>query len=378
MKVLFFANTEWYLYNFRRPLAERILAQGHEVIAVTPPGPYGAKLEAAGIRWIPLKMARRSINPLSELPVLFHLANIVRREAPNLIHNFTIKSVVYGAAAARWAKTPAIVSSFDGLGYVFSSRDLRARMLAPAVGGLIRLACSGKNNRSILQNKGDQELLVNRRLIDAANVRLLPGGVGVDTKAFQLRGKVSVGKKPTIVFASRLLREKGIAEFVMAAKQLSAAGVEANFIVAGTPDPGNPGSVTAAELAEWKSWGILDFVGHCDDMPNLLQRTDIVVLVTAYGEGAPRILMEAAASGVPVIASDHPACREVVADGETGLLVASRDVEALATAMQRLLKDTELRAKMGRNARIKMETEFDERIVIDRTLGVYREILPLF
>jgi glycosyltransferase involved in cell wall biosynthesis len=378
MKILFFANTEWYLYNFRLPLAERVLAQGHEVVAVTPPGPYGAKLEAAGIRWIPLKMGRRSVNPLSELPVLFRLANIVREEAPDLIHNFTIKSVVYGAAAAKWAKTPAIVSGFDGLGYVFASRDLRARMLAPAVGGLIRLACSGRNNRSILQNKGDQDLLIDRRLIDGANIRLLPGGVGVDTETFQLRRKAAVGGKPTIVFASRLLREKGIVEFVTAAKQLSDAGLDAHFIVAGTPDPGNPGSVTEAELAEWRGWGILDFIGHYDDMPELLQRADIVVLVTAYGEGAPRILMEAAASGVPVIASDHPACRQVVTHGETGLLVPSRDAEALATAMQRLLEDPELRAGMGQKARQKMETEFDERIVINRTLDVYREILPAF
>ncbi len=374
MKIVLFANTDWYLWNFRRSLAVAAREAGFEVLLLSPLGEFGARFAALGLRWQPLAMDRRSLNPLRELGVLWRLVRLLRRERPALVHGFTIKCAVYGALAARLARVPARINAVAGMGYVFSSRDLTARLLRVPVRLSLRAALGGRHTRLILQNPDDVALFEHARLVDAAHVRLIPGS-GVDCQRFRRhRASHRSDAPPRVLLAARLLWDKGIAEYVEAARILRARGVAATFLLAGTPDAGNPAAVPVETVRGWVRDGLIEWPGHVDDMAALFASVDVDVL-PSYREGLPKSLIEAAACGLPLVTCDVPGCREVVTDGVEGLLVPPRDAGALATAIARLLEDPDLRERMGQAARAKALADFDERLVIERTLAVYRELL---
>lgn len=375
-KIVFFANTDWYLFNFRRSLALALRAAGYDVLLVSPAGEYGPRLRALGLRWQPLEMDRRSVNPLRETALLLRVARLLRRERPDLVHNFTIKCAVYGSLAARLARIPARVNAVDGLGYVFASDDRKARLLRPAVRALLYSALHGRNTRLILQNPDDRAAFRNFKLVSPDRVHLIPGA-GVDCTRFTPRAgrQAAAGQPVRILLAARLLWEKGIAEYAQAARVLRAQGRNVRCLLAGTPDPGNPAAVPEATLRAWVAEGSLEWLGHVADMRELYARVDVVVLPSYYREGIPTSLTEAAACGLPLVTTDMPGCREVVTDGEDGLLVPPRDADALARAIARLLDSPALARRLGHAARAKALAVFDERIIIRRTLEVYRTLL---
>ena len=374
MKVILFANTDWYLYNFRRSLALALRDAGHEVLLVSPPGAYGARLQDLGFRWIAAPMERRSLNPLRELRLVLWLRRLVAAERVDLVHGFTIKCAVYGSLAARLARVGARVNAVAGMGYVFTSDDLKARALRPVVRALLRLALDGRGARLILQNPDDVALFAQARLVNPALVRLIPGS-GVDCERF-LPASAGGDEAPLrVLLAARLLWVKGLAEYVAAARELRKQGRDIEFLLAGDPDPGNPAAVPDDTLQGWVAEGLLRWLGHVDDMPALFASVDVVVL-PSYREGLPKGLIEAGASGLPLITTDVPGCREVVTDGVDGLLVPVKDSRALAEAIARLHDDPALCARLGKAAREKALAEFDEKIVIERTLAVYAELVP--
>ena len=376
MKVILFANTDWYLYNFRRSLALALQAAGYEVLLLSPPGDYSARLLALGLRWQALQMDRRSVNPLREMVLLLRLVRLFRRERPVLVHNFTVKCAVYGSIAARIARVSARINAVDGLGYVFSSDDRKARLLRPLVRAMLRVALGGRGARLILQNPDDRISFENFGLATAGRVALIPGA-GVDCSRFCPRERAAtVDAPPTVLLAARLLWEKGLAEYVEAARILRSQGRKVRFLLAGNPDPGNPTAVPEATIRDWVAQGIIEWLGHVDDMATLYASMDIVVLPSFYREGLPTSLIEAAACGLPLITTDMPGCREVVRHEADGLLVPPRDSRALAEAIARLLDSTILRSRLGEAARTKVLAMFDERIVIKRTQEVYRELVP--
>ena len=373
MKLVLFANTDWYIYNFRRSLALALRDAGHELLLISPPGPYGDKLRALGLRWQPVPMDRRSLNPLREVVLLWHLWRLFRRERPDLVHGFTIKCGVYSSLAARLAGVPARVNAVAGMGYVFTSNDAKARLLRPVVRKLLKLALGGPGARLILQNPDDVALFDQAGLVDAAQVRLIPGS-GVDCSRFVVRDATRDSAKPLrVLLAARLLWDKGLAEYIAAARRLKDEGRAIEFLLAGDPDPGNPAAVPQAQVQGWVDEGVVQWLGHVDDMPALLADVDMVVL-PSYREGLPKGLIEAAACALPLVTTDVPGCREVVTDGVDGLLVPVRDARALATAIARLQDDPDLARRLGLAARDKALAEFDERIVIARTIEVYREL----
>ena len=379
-KIVLFANTDWYLYNFRRSLALALREAGHEVLLLSPPGEYGARLRALGLRWEPVPMDRRSLNPLREAAVLVHLWRLFRRERPDLVHGFTIKCAVYGSLAARAAGVPARVNAVTGMGYVFTSTDAKARALRPLVRLLMRAALDGRDARLILQNPDDVAVFEQARLVAPGHIRLIPGS-GVDCVRFAPSESVGRGHAPDadtppfrVLLAARLLWDKGLAEFVNAARRLHAEGRAIDFLLAGDPDPGNPAAVPEATVHDWVAEGLLHWLGHVDDMPALFASVDVVVL-PSYREGLPKGLIEAGACALPLVTTDVPGCREVVTDGVDGLLVPVRDAGALATAIARLHDDPVLAARLGAAARQHALDEFDERIVIARTQAVYQELL---
>lgn len=374
MKVLLFANTEWYLYNFRRSLAAALRDAGHDVLLVSPDGPYGKQLRELGYRWVPAPMVRRSLNPLREYSLIQWLRRLIELEQVDLVHGFTIKPAVYGSIAARLAGVPARVNAIAGMGYVFTSNAPRALVLRPIIRRLFRYAMGGDGVRLILQNPDDLAMFSRARLVKPDQVRLIPGS-GVDCSRFTPVGGGRASERFRVLLPARLLWDKGLAEYVEASRLLRARGVPVDFLLAGEPDSGNPAAVAEDVIRGWVNEGVVKWLGHVRDMPTLFHSVDAVVL-PSYREGLPKGLIEAAACALPLVTTDVPGCREVVTDGEDGLLVPVRNANALADAIARLQADPDLCLRLGEAARRKALLEFEERTVVERTLNVYRELIP--
>ncbi|MFE0500454.1 glycosyltransferase family 4 protein [Lysobacter soli] len=375
MRIVFFANTDWYLYNFRLPAAMQLQAQGAEVVMVSPEGPYGERFAKNGIRWETLPMDRASLNPLREAVTIKHLAALLRRERPDLIHNFTVKCAVYGAMAARLSGVPAVVNAVAGLGYVYASNGLKARVLRPVVSTLMRSTLGSGNSRVILQNPDDAEALTKLRLVREDRIRVIRSS-GVNVERFQPATGRADDAPLRVLLAARLLREKGIGEYVEAARMLKERGRNVEFLLAGTPDYGNPSSFQGEEVQAWHDAGLIQWLGHVDDMPALMASVDVMALPSYYREGVPRCLIEGAASGLCIVTTNLPGCREVVTThGEDGLQVPPRDAASLAALIMQLDDDRAQVRRLGAKARERALAHFDERLVIGRTLDVYRELL---
>jgi glycosyltransferase involved in cell wall biosynthesis len=305
--------------------------------------------------------------------LLVWLVRLVRAERVDLVHGFTIKCAVYGSLAARLAGVAGRVNAVAGMGYVFTSADLTARLLRPVVRTLLRLALSGSGARLILQNPDDVALFEEAGLVDPAWIRLIPGS-GVDCARFAPSPARSAHDRFRVVLPARLLWDKGVAEYVEAARLLRREGRAVDFLLAGDPDPGNPAAVPETTVRRWTEEGVVQWLGHVDDMPALFRSVDAVAL-PSYREGLPKGLIEAGACGLPLVTTDVPGCREVVTDGVDGLLVPVRDGKALASAIARLAEDPALCARLGAAARREALAEFDERIVVERTMAVYAELI---
>lgn len=374
MKFLLFANTDWYLYHFRASLASAIRTRGIEVLLVSPSGLYSERLQELGFRWIEAPMSRRSLNPLKELTLLFWLWRLIRRENVDLVHGFTIKCAIYGSLSSRLAGNRPRVAAAAGLGYVFSSVDLQAKVLRPVIQLIMRLSFGGKRSRLILQNPDDVRLFEQTKIADPSRIRLIRGS-GVNCAGFRRSSLRRAGEPLRVLLAARLLWQKGLDEYAQAARILKMRGRKVHFILAGRADLGNPDSVPEKVLHGWVEEGIVDWIGHVETMPHLLSTVHVMALPTTYGEGVPRSLIEGAASGLALVATNVPGCREVITDGVDGLLIQPQSAEALAAAIARLDDDPEFAAQLGDAARHKALTKFDERIVIEQTLAVYDELI---
>ena len=373
MKILLFANTDWYLYNFRRSLALALKETGYEVLLTSPPGPYVKRLQALGLEWLPAPMDRSSLNPSRELRLLAWLIRLVKREDVLLVHGFTIKCAVYGSLAARLAGNRPRISAVAGLGYVFTSASLKAQLLKLVVRGVMRMALAGRRSRLILQNSDDVAMFREARLVRRDHVRRIPGS-GVDTDRFLPADTMPASYCFRIVLPARLLWDKGIGELVEAARLLRQRNAAVSVLFAGEPDSGNPATVSVEQLRVWQDTGLIDWLGKVNDMPALFQSVNAVVL-PSYREGIPKSLIEAAACALPLITTDVPGCREVVTHDVDGLLVPPRDAVALSKAIERLAGNPALCRRLGQAARRKALAEFDERIVIEQTMAVYRELI---
>ena len=370
-KLLYFITEDWYFCSHRLPLALAAQEAGYDVAVVTRINEHGEAIRRAGIRIIPFNLSRQSMNPLSEMAVLARLAVIYRKERPNLVHHVAMKPVLYGSLAARISGVPYVVNALAGMGYVFSSDQPMARLLRPAIGKAFRALLNSGRSRLILQNKDDCAMFIRKRFINEDRIRLIRGS-GVDTAVF------SPTPEPAgislVMLTSRMLWDKGIKEFVEAARQLKTRGVEARFVLVGDSDPHNPSAIPNEQLTAWQEEGVIEWWGRRDDMPAVLAQAHIVCL-PSYREGLPKVLLEAASCGRPIIATDTPGCREVVRNGENGLLVPVRSTVELSDAIQSLIENPELRQKMGARGREIVVSEFAVVKVVSETLTVYKELL---
>jgi glycosyltransferase involved in cell wall biosynthesis len=372
-RLLYLVAEDWYFCSHRLPLAIAARASGFDVTVATRVHKHGQQIRDAGIALEPIGLDRHSHNPLRELRSLAQMAGIYRRLRPDLAHHVAVKPVLYGSIAARIAHTPAVVNAIAGQGYVVSSSDLRARLLRPAIQMAYRVLLNRSGSRLIVQNPDDVAALTDSHLVDRDRVVMIRGS-GVDTVLF------SPAPEPEgvclAVLPARLLRDKGVVEFVEAARALRARGVQARFALVGEPDPGHPAEISVSEIERWRQEGVVEYWGWRDDMRAVFQKAHLVCL-PSYREGMPKALIEAAACGLAIVTCDVPGCREVVRDQDNGLLVPPRTVEPLAQALGRLIEDAQLRRRMGARGRARALAEFSVDQVIEETLAVYRSALGL-
>ena len=367
MKILLFANTDWYLYNFRLELAEALRARGDEVVLVSPGGAYAPRLQELGFRWVYFPLARRGLNPLVELSTILRLVSLYRREKPDLVHQFTVKCVLYGSLACFLLGIHSVVNSVEGLGYVFTAGGGARRWLRGLVKLIYRLVL--RPTWVIFLNPDDRLFFLKNHLVNPKRMVMIRS-TGVDIRKFNPRPELT--GIPLVILPARLLWDKGVGEFVAAARHLRAAGLRARFAFVGDIDDGNPASVHVPQLQAWEKEGVIEWWGWKENMEDVYAQASIVCLPSYYREGLPKALIEAAACGRPIVASDMPGCREVVRHGENGLLVEARDASGLAEALDYLIQNPNIRAKMGAGGRKIAEEEFSLELIIPQTLAVYK------
>lgn len=367
-RLVFFVTEDWYFCSHRLALAVAAQNAGYEVSVVTRVRAHGDAIRSAGLHLVPFEMKRRGKNPFRELAHIWRLTRIYKSLRPDIVHHVAMKPVLYGTIAAGFARVPHVVNALAGLGFVFSSRGLYARLLRPVIRAMLSrvMRCGAV----IVQNP-DDAVIVCSLGISTQSLRMVRGS-GVDIRRFVPAPEAD--GQPMVMLASRMLWSKGVGEFVEAAKHIRRARPEVRFILVGDTDEDNPAAVPRDQLAAWRDGGIVEWWGRRREMEKVLAEAHVVCLPTTYGEGVPKILIEAAACGRPMVATDVPGCREIVRDSETGLLVPPGDTDALVDALARLLDDAALRRRMGRRAREIVENEFSIEKVVDETLSVYRDL----
>lgn len=370
-KLLFFVTEDWYFFSHRLQLAIAANKAGFEVIVITRVRKHGELIRNAGLRVIPLQISRRSMNPLIEIIQIYRLWKIYRRERPDIVHHVAIKPVLYGSLAAYLSGCRNVVNALAGMGFLFVSNKLKARLLRPLITKAFRLLINGKRSRLILQNPDDVDFFSANKLIDVSKIALIRGS-GVNLQSFS-PSKEKDGV-PVVMLASRLLWDKGIGEFVDAASYFKRFNLNARFVLVGETDPENPSGISKQQLDSWVHSGLIEWWGHKENMSEVLNQAHIVCL-PSYREGLPKVLLEATACGRPIITTDAPGCREIVKDGINGFLVPVKDVIAVAEAVKKLIKFPKLRIEMGAKGRELVEREFSVEKVNGEILQVYEDLL---
>ena len=366
MHVLMTVNAAWNIWNFRRPITQVLLDAGHKVTVLAPPDDSVASLRQMGCAFIPLKMNAKGLNPFDELKLLQHFKRHFQEQKPDIILSYTIKNNTFGALAAKSLRIP-FVPNVSGLGTGFLS------------GGTLQFLVEQLYRHAyrdlpvvFFQNTDDRDLFTTRRLTTTGQAALLPGS-GIDLEHFQAV-ELPRGKPVVFLLIARLLRDKGVLEFIEAARQVKSAHPSVRFQLLGAAGSENRTAISAETVAGWVQEGVVDYLGTTSDVRPVIASAHCVVL-PSYREGAPRTLIEAAAMARPLIATDVPGCRAVVDHDTTGFLCAVRDASSLANAMRRFLAlSTEEQEKIGQAGRTKMERAYDQMLVVHAYVNAIQEL----
>lgn len=366
-KIVIALNTAWNLVNFRTGLIRALLAEGYEVVAVAPYDEYVFKLSTLGCRYVALPMDNTGTNPGRDALLLWRFYRLLKAERPSLYLGYTVKPNIYGSMAAHALSIP-VVNNIAGLGAVF----IRGGWLRGLVRCFYRLALA-RSARVFFQNDDDRHLFVKDGLVKPGVADSVPGS-GVDLTHFSLR-PLPDQKVLRFLLVGRILWDKGVGEYVEAARLLKGRGFEVECCLLGFLDVQNPAAITKAQMEAWVSEGVVRYLGSSDDVAKEIEMSTCVVL-PSYREGTPRTLLEAAAMGRPIVTTDAVGCRDVVEHGVNGYLCKPRDAMDLAEKMAAVaMLPFADREAMGRRGRVKMEQEFDERLVIDKYLNATRHLI---
>jgi len=370
-KLLYFVTVDWFFCSHFIERAKAARLAGYDVVVLTQVDRHRLPIEAAGLRLIPLTIDRRTLNPLAAFKTLVQLVRVFRRERPDILHQVALKPILLGGLAARLTGIKRVVNAVVGGGYVFTSTSPLVRAIRPLMRLALRFLLNPPGSRVIFENRDDLRSFVSAHQVRAEDAALIRGA-GVDSDLFQphpVRRTV-----PLVVVTARLLWDKGLGEFVAAARLLRQKGIHARFAIVGDVDLGNRASIDPVVIEEWKAEGVVELWGFRQDMPHVLAEADIACL-PSYREGLPKALLEAMAAGLPCVTTDVPGCREAVRDGENGYLVPPRQHEALANALRQLIEDADLRHQMGQRGRAMVMTEFASPIICQQTLQVYERLM---
>jgi len=370
-KVLFLVTEDWYFWIHWVGLARAARDAGFDVLVATRVQEHGPRIAQEGFKVFPLRLIRRSMNPMMEMLTVHELIHLYRIEKPDLVYHVAMKPMAYGSMAARVSGVHHVINVFAGLGYAFTGGGLKSRLFGSLLGAGLKAAFGRLPSVTVFQNEEDRRELIQAGIVKEGQSRVIRG-MGVDTDVFS-PSEAEEGE-PIVLLASRMLWDKGIREFVEAALSLKRRGIRARFVLAGRCDEENPASITRRQLQQWQEDGAVEWWGHRDDMPIVLGGATLVVL-PSYREGLPVSLLEASASGKPIVATDVPGCREIVRHRVNGLLVPPRNAGALAEAIELLLSDKELRRECGQRGREIVLKEFSARAMIQQTLDLFREVL---
>jgi glycosyltransferase involved in cell wall biosynthesis len=370
-RLLFLITEDWYFWSHRLDVARVARDSGFDVAIATRVQEHGDRIRHEGFDLYPITLSRRGRNPLRECAAILDLIRLYRRVRPTLVHHVALKPILYGSVAAWLTGVPSVLNAFAGLGYAFTDGVGRTSLLRRALSIALGVAIKLSRSLVVFQNQEDRDLLHRLGVVSEDKTRVIPGS-GVDTDLFKPQN--DEGGKPIVLLASRMLWDKGIGDFVEAARQLTDRGVVAKFVMVGRCDEDNPAAISRAQLQRWVDEGVIAWWDHRDDMPVLLASAAVVTL-PSYREGLPKVLLEAAACGKPMVAADVPGCREVVRHHVTGLLVPPKDPAALAEAIGFLLDHPAQRAAMGIAAREVAVQEYSVPKVAGHMLDLYRELL---
>ncbi|MCP1213720.1 glycosyltransferase family 4 protein [Acetobacter okinawensis] len=369
-KLLYLISEDWFFCSHFMARALAAKEAGFDVVVLTRVGTHAHTIREHGIRVVPWPHDRKSLNPLHELKSIANVVRIYRQERPDIVHHIAIKPILHGTIAALLANIRHIVNAPVGMGYIFSSSDRRARLLRGPVSLALRLLLNPRRSQVIFENPDDLRHLTTNGTVRVQAARLIRGA-GIDLSVFAATPEPD--QVPEVVLPARMLWDKGVGDFVTAAQHLKAQGIQARFLLAGASDSSSFAAIPEDTLQTWAQSGAVEYLGFCSDMPALLARSAIVCLPSTYREGLPKVLLEALATGRPVVTTDVEGCRETVLPDVNGLLVPPRNPGRLAEALQKLLNNRPLRLAMGKAGRALAETEFSQEKINAETLKVYAD-----
>lgn len=361
----------WF-WSHRLPLAKAIQKEGYDLHLATAGASDERKLHDMNVAGHDLPEHDSSLNPFKQIAILWSIYKTIKHVQPDVIHAITIRYAFYTGIVTKLIGYKPVIYTIAGLGSLFEGKSLKAKILQFFVLPLFRFAFRRDKVFIIFQNPDDQDAMVKTRTVFEDQTTIIRGS-GVDLTEFSFTPE-EVQDVPVILFCSRLIKEKGLYELVEAARILRAKGLQFELQVAGNFYPKNPGSIPPEQIEEWVEAGDINWLGQVDNMPEIYKRTAVICLPSYYREGVPKVLLEAMATGRPLITTDLPGCRETVQDGVNGYLIPGREVQPLADALEKLITDPEKRAKFGAESRKLVEKDFHVESVVQRTLNIYTKL----
>ncbi len=368
-KILFVITVDWTFITHRLHLAEKAIEDGYEVAILTKFTKYESFIRAKGIKTFHWNVSRNSLSPINSIVSILMIRNVLKKWRPNIVHSVSIKSVIYSGLVLKAYPKICFVAALGGLGFIFSSKKIKAKILRYFVKILLFVSLLGKKNRLILQNPDDSNLVQNLRIIDKNNIRIIKGA-GVEVNKFY--PKDFPNGLPIVILPGRLLWDKGLQEFVECAEIIKKKGYKARFVIVGQFDTENPEAISKKTIRTWEEKKIIEYWGHKNDMHKIYLMSSIVCF-PSYREGLPKVLLEAASCGRPIVAFDVPGSREIVKHNINGLLVPFKNVKLLEKSILKLIKNKNICKKLGKNGRKIVEKNFSDKKIYDETIKVWDE-----
>jgi len=374
-KLLFNITEDWFFCSHFLDRALAAKKAGYSIFVLSKMSNKKDIFDNYGMNFISAPFKRKSTNPFYEFYILIRIILIYKRVRPDIVHHVAAKPIIYGSIAARICRIKSVINAPVGMGYAFTSDDIKAKVLRPLIKILFKFFIDSHNginkrNKIIFENKEDLKYFIKLGAVDPKNACIIQGA-GVKIKQnYKPRESKEI---PTIALVARMLKDKGINEFVEAARIVNREKIFGNFLLVGDIDPGNPSSLKRQTLAKWNEDKVIKWVGWIENVGEILKKTDILCL-PSYREGLPKALIEGAAYGLPIVTTNTIGCKDVVEDGVNGFLVPIKNVEQLSKRIFELIQNKDLRNKMGMESFKIASNKFSSKIINTQTLNVYNEM----